>query len=124
MGKKCVNLLNNARHELVTLHFNKVKPTSQSNRGCLGLCSCTLKRSSDALKESDLQGPAPSPNQPIRTQFGPFHFSLKGPEWTTGSHAPRSHPSPRPSSIWTSIMHHKLPSLPGSLPLEPLAPTP
>lgn len=45
--------------------------------------------------KSDLQGPAPSPNRPIGKQFAPFHFSLTGPDWTVGSHAPRLHPSPQ-----------------------------
>lgn len=97
-GHKYMNPLNNARLEPVTPHFNKVRPTDQSNRGCLGLCSHALKRSSDALKiftKSDLQGPAPSPSRPIGKQFAPFHFSLTGPDWTVGSHAPRLHSSPQ-----------------------------
>lgn len=87
--QKYTNLFNNARSELVTFCF-KVRPTDHSNRDCLGLCQHAVKRSSDPLKlsESELQGPAQSPKQPISRQF---HFISA----RTGLSGPRLQPPPR-----------------------------
>lgn len=105
---KYIGPLNNTRLELVTLPFNKVRPTDQSNGGCLGPCShppkrLRMPRRCRNRRKSDAHGPAPAPDQPIGERIA-FHSSLKGPErTTTGCPAPLRRAVPRPSIILASL---------------------
>lgn len=132
-----MNPLNNARLEPVTPHFNKVRPTDQSNRGCLGLCSHALKRCSDALKMSEFYKIRLTRTRPLtqpanRQAICSISFQLDRAWLDRGQPCTAVTPfPPRPSSIWSSdtdliwsIMHHILPFLSGLLPLECPPPTP
>lgn len=103
---KYINLLNNARLELVTLCFNKVITTDQSNRDCLGLCLHALKRSTkDVRIVQNVIYKDPPSHPSSQSACHLVHFISS---WT-GLSGPQFQSSPRPSPTWsanTDLIHY------------------